>query len=333
LGAAALFGASTPASKLLLGRANPLLLSGLLYAGAALAVAPFALRDVAELRSIDRRSWLRLAGIVMCGGVVGPALLLFGLSMARAGSVALWLNLESVATAVLARAFFKEHLHAPTWFAVSLIVVGSALLSPTIPHGGVAMALVALACVAWGIDNNLTSLIDRFTPAQVIFAKGAVAGLLNTGLGVVAGGGALSSGTAMCALTVGGLGYGASLLLYVGAAQQLGATRSQLIFATAPAFGLTLAWAWLGEPMTPAQWSAAALMAGAIWIWHRERHQHSHTHAQMTHVHRHRHDDGHHEHAHPMDVDLQAWHSHEHSHEPQEHVHPHRPDLHHRHRH
>lgn len=330
---AALFGASTPASKALLSGANPLLLAGLLYGGAALAVAPSALRARAQAGQADRRNWLLLLGAVVSGGMIGPVLLLLGLSLTSAGSVALWLNLETVATALLARALFKEHLHTPTWVAVALIVTASALLAGASPEGDVAMLLVALACIAWGLDNNLTALIDRFTPAQVTFAKGLVAGTLSTSVGLTLEGPELTLETIATAMTIGALSYGASLVLYVAGAQQLGATRSQLVFSTAPAFGLAGAWLVLGEPIAVMQGVALAMMTAAIWLWHRERHEHLHSHGRTAHTHWHRHDDGHHAHAHDAQVAPAAWHSHEHVHEADQHAHPHHPDVHHRHGH
>ncbi len=330
---AALFGASTPASKPLLQHFGPLFLSGLLYLGAALVVAPWALRNVPSLRTIDRRNAGRLAGAVVFGGVVGPVLLLMGLSQALAGSVALWLNLESVATALLATWFFKEHLGRSTWLSVVLIVVASALLSPATPGGGWALLLVALACVAWGLDNNWTSVIDQVSPAQITFVKGLCAGSFNLALGIAFERADVSPGPLAAALSVGALSYGVSLLLYVAGAQHLGATRSQLLFSTAPAWGLGLAWLALGEPMSLSQAGAAGLMGFAIWLWYRERHEHRHTHQRMVHRHFHRHDDGHHGHVHEPPVPAGAWHSHEHVHEPLTHEHAHRPDLHHRHEH
>jgi drug/metabolite transporter (DMT)-like permease len=323
--AAALFGASTPASKPLVSQLGPLLLSGILYLGAALAVAPWALRDRARLRGVDGPNLARLFGAVVFGGIVGPVLLLAGLALAPAGSVALWLNLETVATAVLARLFFSEHLGASTWVAVTLIVAASVLLWSDVPHGGLAAALVALACVAWGLDNNLTAVIDRFSAAQITFAKGLVAGVVNIGLGLALSTSSPTAPAVGFALVIGALSYGVSLLLYIAGAQQLGATRSQLVFSTSPLWGLVLAWLVLGEPVRLAQLVAAGLMGVAIWAWHRERHSHAHAHARVTHSHWHRHDDGHHDHEHPDT----GWHAHE----PIEHEHDHRPDLHHRHQH
>ena len=331
--AAALFGASTPASKPLLGGLSPLLLSGVLYLGAAIAVAPWALRGLCDLRSVNRKNLTYLFGAVAFGGVLGPVLLLTGLSLSSAASVSLWLNLETVATALLARFFFKEHLARNTWVAVTLIVGASVLLSPGSAEGGLAMGLVALACVAWGLDNNFTAVIDRFTPAQVTFAKGLIAGTANLGLGFLFDPTPAVAWAFGAGLIVGAFSYGASLLLYIAGAQHLGATRSQLVFSTAPVWGLGLAWLALGEKLEAVHLLAAAMMAIAIWLWHRERHSHPHRHASMTHRHWHRHDDGHHNHGHETPVLPGAWHSHEHTHEEQQHVHPHRPDLHHRHDH
>lgn len=331
--AAALFGASTPASKPLLDGLSPLLLSGILYLGAALAVAPWALRGLGALRQADRKNVSRLAFAVLFGGVLGPVLLLTGLSLASAASVSLWLNLETVATAVLARLFFKEHLDRNTWIAVALVIGASILLSPGTPDGGMAIGLVALACIAWGLDNNFTAVIDRFTPAQVTFAKGLIAGSVNLVLGLVFDPQPAVAWAFGAGLVVGAFSYGASLLLYIAGAQHLGATRSQLIFSTAPAWGLGLSWLVLGEQLKVVHFVAAAMMGFAIWLWHRERHAHLHRHLRVTHRHWHRHDDGHHDHEHDGAVAPGAWHSHEHTHEVQEHVHPHRPDLHHRHDH
>lgn len=333
--AAGLFGASTPAAKLLTESVGPLLLSGILYLGAAIAVCPWALRSArrANAQRSDRPNKFRLAGAVLFGGILGPLCLLTGLHSANAGSVALWLNLETVATAVLARLFFKEHLAPRTWAAVGLVVLASSLLAPGTPEGNLAIVWVVLACLAWGLDNNLTALIDSYSPAQITFAKGSVAGAVNLSLGMLFDPGAVTLSAVGSGLLVGAFGYGASLLLYVAGAQHLGATRSQLLFSTAPLWGLGLAWLALGEPVLDGQLAAAPIMGLALWLWHRERHEHAHTHAALTHRHWHRHDDDHHEHSHEVTVPRGAWHSHEHTHEPVEHAHAHRPDLHHRHEH
>jgi drug/metabolite transporter (DMT)-like permease len=328
---AVLFGAATPAAKLLLGPLSPVLLAGLLYLGAALAVLPAALRN--RPARLDRRNVLRLSGAVVAGGVLAPVLLMLGLSGAPASSVALWLNFEPVATAVLAWAIFHEHVGRWTWAGAALVLVaGTILAAPSGFQAGVPALLVAAACVCWAIDNNLTATIDGFTPAQSTLAKGLVAGGVNIALGLLLGDGDLPLGAVGGALAVGAVGYGLSLVLYVGGAQQLGATRSQMLFATAPFFGAVVAWTVLGEPLTGWQVAGGLGMLAALLLAAADRHGHRHRHDPVAHVHAHRHDDDHHDHGH-ADVPPGAWHTHEHRHAPVVHEHPHQPDLHHRHDH
>ena len=69
--AAALFGASTPASKVLLGDVGPLTLAGLLYLGAALGVLPFCFRGGSPARWRDPVNLRRLLGAILFGGCSG----------------------------------------------------------------------------------------------------------------------------------------------------------------------------------------------------------------------------------------------------------------------
>jgi drug/metabolite transporter (DMT)-like permease len=98
LGAAVLFGASTPLSKLLLPHVSPLMLAALLYLGAAgllpifrgLAVVRVLQSSEAKIRSSDART---LCAVVVFGGVLGPVLMLFGLTRISALTGSLLLNL------------------------------------------------------------------------------------------------------------------------------------------------------------------------------------------------------------------------------------------------
>src|SRR5207244_12203109 len=120
-----------------------------------------------------RTSRMRLAGAVLFGGVVGPVLLLFGLRFTAAGSVALLLNVEMAATAVLGVALFGEHLGRRGWLGVAGVVLAGCVLAWGSGWPGVVAALfVAGACVCWGIDNNLTALLDGMPPSLTTFWKG-----------------------------------------------------------------------------------------------------------------------------------------------------------------
>lgn len=331
--AAALFGASTPVAKALLASVGPFTLAGLLYLGGALGVLPFAFRGGSPELRRDPRQRGMLALAVLFGGGVGPVLLLFGLRAAPAASVSLWLNTETVATSILAWGLFREHLDRRTVLASLLVLAGGLVLAaPEGAAGWRAGALVALACVCWGLDNNLTALVSGFTPAQTTAIKGVGAGTVNLAIGLVLEGGLPPAAGVLGALIVGAFSYGLSIMLYISGAQQLGASRSQLVFSTSPFLGVLLAWLLFGEAARPAQFAAAGLMVAGIAVMLTARHEHEHAHEPMAHTHDHRHDDGHHTHVHPG---LPAWirHTHAHEHEPLVHAHPHAPDLHHRHEH
>jgi drug/metabolite transporter (DMT)-like permease len=333
--AALLFGAATPASKLLLRELGPFQLAGLLYLGAALGVAPVVwLERRRGLRPRATRADLaRLAGAVLLGGLAGPVLLLFGLRQSLAGSVSLWLNLEMVATAVLGVLWFREHLGRAGWTGVAGVVAAGAILAGSAGWPGlVALGLVAAACLCWGLDNHWTALVDGVTPAASTLVKGAGAGAVGLAIGALIEPMEASSPAIAAALVTGALCYGASIALSIAAAQALGATRAQSLFATAPFAGAALSFTLLGEPLGPAHAAALPLFAVSLWLLARSQHAHPHRHEPIEHVHSHRHDDGHHDHAHPG-LPPGARHTHAHRHGPQEHAHPHWSDVHHRHLH
>jgi drug/metabolite transporter (DMT)-like permease len=312
---------------------GPLTLAGLLYLGAAVGVLPFSFRGGSPRLMTRPRHLLRLSGAVLFGGILGPAFLMLGLSRAPAASVSLWLNLEVVATAVLAWALFKEHMHWRTWVAAVFVLgAGILLATPSSPYLTLPVILVVLACICWGVDNNLTAMIDGYTPAQVTLAKGIVAGSVNLILGLMMDGPIRDSRMIGWALLIGALGYGLSIVLYIAGAQRLGASRSQMLFATAPFLGGLISWTALGEPVHAVQIIAAVIMAAGLSLMLSERHHHMHVHEAFTHVHFHSHDDGHHDHPHE-DSSPNVAHTHEHSHQRDVHSHQHLPDLHHRHNH
>ncbi len=337
--AAALFGSATPLSKLLLGSANPFLFAGLLYFGAGLALFPGAARSgiFRKLRMLDKRNRLYVLGSIIGGGIIAPVLLLFGLAEARSASVSLWLNLELVATATLGTLFFKDKMTRHSFVAMSGILGASILLSL---GGGIADVkaglLVAAACLFWGFDNHCTALIDQLQPAESTFLKGIAAGSTNLVAGLVVSAWVLPPPLFMLSIgLIGACCYGISIVLYISAAQGLGATRAQLFFSSSPLFGMAVALVLLGERFTVPQLLALGLMVFSYVFLFSERHAHGHAHEAAAHTHWHHHGDGHHEHA-AMGNGLLirlAGHSHAHEHASTEHEHAHVSDIHHRHLH
>jgi drug/metabolite transporter (DMT)-like permease len=134
LGSAFLFGASTPMAKLLLGVTDPLLVAWLLYlgSGVGLALAVVSGRTLglgqseAPLRASDL-PWL--ATIVLFGGILGPALLMFGLTLSSASGGALLLKMESLATTAIAWLIFRENVDRRICLGAMAILAGAVLLS------------------------------------------------------------------------------------------------------------------------------------------------------------------------------------------------------------
>jgi drug/metabolite transporter (DMT)-like permease len=340
LAAAALFGASTPAAKLLLGGGlDPWLLAGLLYLGSGVGLSLVLLarkaaggpsRD-APLRGSDL-PWLAL--VVLSGGIVGPLLLMLGLSATPASSAALLLNVEGLATLGIAWLVFRENVDRRLLAGAAAILAGAALLSwrdGSFGLGPGALAIVG-ACIAWGVDNNLTRKLSSADPVQITAIKGVAAGLVNSALAIAHGAAAPDLSAALGAGAVGLIGYGVSLVLFVLALRHLGAARTGAYFSTAPFIGAALAILMLGEPLTGRLAASGLLMAIGLYLHLTERHEHQHRHKAMAHEHRHAHDE-HHRHKHGPDDPPGEPHSHWHEHAPMIHGHPHYPDLHHRHGH
>lgn len=338
LAAAALFGASTPLAKLLLGEISPVVLAGLLYLGSGLGLALFKFA-----RSIDERpreaplaarDGLWLAGATLAGGVVAPLLLLWGLSTSGAAETSLLLNFEGVMTTLVAAALFREAVGSRVWLAALVMLAGGLVLAydprATLAFSPQSLAIVG-ACFGWAVDNNLTRKISGADPVVMAMTKGLVAGSFNLALGLALAGTFPVFGAAAGALALGFVAYGVSLVLFIHALRHLGSARTGAHFSTAPFIGAALAVPLLGEPVTPGLIAATALMAAATWLVLTERHAHEHTHEHTAHNHRHFHDE-HHQHAHLGDEGPEP-HAHWHEHTPMTHSHRHSPDLHHRHQH
>ncbi len=339
LASAALFGASTPLAKLLLGEVDPWLLAGLLYLGTGIGLGAVHLRrqvlGIAPPEAPLRRADLPwLVAVILAGGVVGPVLLMLGLSLTPASSAALLLNIEGLATMGIAWAVFHENADCRIVLGAFSILAGAALLSWQGAAGGVGWGALAIvgACLAWGIDNNLTRKLSAADPVQIAMFKGLAAGAVNLALALWHGAALPSAGLVLGAGVVGFFGYGVSLVLFVLALRHLGAARTGAYFSMAPFIGTLLALGLFGEPLTLLLTVAAALMGLGLYLHLAERHEHEHGHQELTHEHVHMHD-MHHQHGHGPDVLPGEPHVHSHRHAPMVHCHPHYPDLHHRHTH
>jgi drug/metabolite transporter (DMT)-like permease len=328
------FVATTPLIQRLGIEVSPWMTAALLYAGAA--SAGWMTRSTEERESALHLIHLpRLLLMALCGAMLGPALLAWGLQRTSSVSTSLMLTLEAVFTVVLAHWFYREQIGHRVGLAIALITLGAALLVLDRAAGGTAdtLGLVAVffATLSWGLDNTLSRPLADADPGKVVLAKAAIGAAGSLLLAWLAGWSAPRWSAALGLFLIGAAGYGLSLRCYLLAQRSFGAARTASVFAAAPFIGGLVAFA-IGERGLSARLiAAAALMVIGVILHLGERHRHRHTHEELAHEHAHRHDDGHHNHVHdPMPI---GSHRHWHQHDSQLHDHPHVPDLHHSHGH
>jgi len=335
LGAAVLFGVSTPFAKLLLPSSGPFMLAGLLYLGAGIG-----LTVIAPFRRADREAPLRLgdlptlAAMVVVGGIAAPLLILAGLARLPGGEASLLLNLDAPFTIGIAVLLLGESLARREGVGAAAVVLGGVVLASG-PSEGSMHALGALAVggagLAWSIDNNLSQRLSLRDPVTVTQVKTLVAGSVKVAVAMSMGNHLPAGMPLGGALATGFLGYGVSIVLHLVALRYIGTARQAAYLATAPFIGAVASVPILGEQLTWKEASAGWMMAAGVTVLVRARHGHRHVHDAVEHDHAHAHDE-HHSHQHGQGMPPEP-HSHLHRHEPLAHDHSHRPDPHHRHRH
>lgn len=331
---AMLFGAGTPIAKLLLGQVSPWLLAGLLYCGSGVGLFLIRLVRRSPRVRLHRAEVLPFAGAILAGGIIGPVLLMLGLSNMPASGASLLLNAEGLFTALLAWFVFRENFDRRIALGMIAILAGAVVLS--VPSGAdlgspwPSLAILG-ACLAWAVDNNLTRKVALTDATWLAATKGIVAGPINLVLAFSLGAQLPVVGNIAAAVVVGFFAYGVSLVLFIVAMRHLGTARAGAYYSIAPFFGAILALI-LGDTPTWPLAVAAALMGIGVWLHLTERHEHEHTHQAITHDHEHAHDE-HHQHQHGQPVPPDTRHSHPHTHQPLTHTHEHYPDSDHRHDH
>jgi drug/metabolite transporter (DMT)-like permease len=272
-----------------------------------------------------------LAGAIISGGIVAPIILMISLQNTSASTASLLLNFEGVGTTLIALLFFKEAISRRAWTAIIVITLASIFLSTNFKSGfGLSLGAlgIILACMLWGLDNNLTRNISGKDPLAIVAWKGLVAGTFSFFLAFFLGDQLPSLTIILSTLVLGFVSYGLSTMLFIRSMRGLGAARTSAMYGTAPLAGVLLSIVIFGELPSFLFIIAAGLMIGGALLLVNEQHTHTHLHTALIHEHSHERDDP----AHGHD-EVDGVHSHEHEHPTEEHDHDHMPDNHHRHGH
>jgi len=265
--AALLYALSAPISKLLLGSLSPTLTAALLYLGAGIGMFVLGLAtrqtqyDQRE-RPLTKAEWPYIAAMIVLD-IAAPILLMSGLKRTTAANTSLLNNFEIVATTLIALTLFKEKISRRLWLGIILVTVASVLLSLEDTgslHFSIGSLFVLLACVCWGLENNITRKLSDKNPLHIVVIKGSGSGagsllialLLNEVYGNV--------WHILAALLLGFVAYGLSIYFYVYAQRYLGAARTSTFYAAAPFFGVALSFILFKEPPTSLFLLALAIM-------------------------------------------------------------------------
>jgi drug/metabolite transporter (DMT)-like permease len=336
--AAALFGLSSPVSKLLLVKIPPALLASLLYFGAGLGmlainiVKKFSQREQVEAK-MTKREMPYIIGMIILD-VAAPVCLMIGLNMTTSANASLLNNFEIVATSLIALLIFKESIGMRMWIAISLITLSSIILSVEDLSSfsfSIGSIFVILACICWGFENNCTRMLSLKDPMQIVVVKGLGSGAVSLIIALAFRQSSTNILYLLIALLLGFVSYGLSIYFYIFAQRELGAARTSAYYAVSPFVGVLLSILIFDQSITVSFIVSLIIMIIGAYFASVEHHKHLHIHEEMAHEHRHNHSDNHHTHAH--DYPANGEHSHNHSHERMEHVHNHTPDIHHTHSH
>lgn len=154
---ATLWGVNFVAVKTALTVLPPFLLTGLRFAGVALALVPFY-----------RPARSQILGIAAIGAVLGCGhfgLLFFGLAGMDAATTAIVTQLGVPFSALLAWAVFGEKLGPARGLGLVLAFAGVALLAgePSLPHWG-PLAVAVLSMLCWAISNVQVKRLGAVPP-------------------------------------------------------------------------------------------------------------------------------------------------------------------------
>lgn len=235
-----LFGLSTPLSKIMLSEVPPVLLGGMLYFGSGAGLAVVSLFGSRKKKRFDAADlkWLILS--IICGGIIAPVVLLFGLNHTYSGTSSLLLNFEAVATTVIAVLFFKEKANKKIFLSLFLITVACIILtvnfSEKIAFNSWSL-LIVLACLMWGMDNNFSKKMSENDPVTIVMIKGISAGAVNIILSLIFEKPTIQTSYIAFSAIIGFFCYGVSIVLFILSLRSIGTSRTSMIFSSAPFFG------------------------------------------------------------------------------------------------
>ena len=191
--ASALFGSVFSLAKVPLAVIDPLALTAIIYTVSGLSLIPFA---KASFKFQRWEEYLYLCVVTICGGVLAPLLLMYGLQQTEASTAAILSNGEIVFTIALSSIFFGEKPQGRLGFFAMILVITGLMIATTedlksfqtIFTFNLGNFMILASMFMWAIDNNVSR---RFTvkasPAKIAMMKSLAGGLVLLGVALALG--------------------------------------------------------------------------------------------------------------------------------------------------
>ncbi|MBS7620910.1 DMT family transporter [Candidatus Bathyarchaeota archaeon] len=287
ISSALLFGIGATLNKIVLADVHPTVVAGLIYlfAGLALSIvrlSPLRNRVMAVLATptktearISRKDFGILALVVLSGSTIAPFLFLNGLNQTTAINASLLQNTESLFTVLMAFLFLKEKAYRKDWVGILFLFVGVLFLTTngefyllTLTQSFFGNVLIVIACVFWGIDNNLSRFLSKKEDLILITTLKCLAGgtallLLSLALGLPL---QIPLFAFPYLLSAGAFSIGFSILLFLLGLREIGAMKTSVIFSTSSLFGAAFAFAMLREDFSFIQLLAGFVMSLGVYV-------------------------------------------------------------------
>jgi drug/metabolite transporter (DMT)-like permease len=290
LTSALLFGVSSTLNKIALENVSPLIVAGMIYfiGGVVLFVlrnSPLNERILKLLETstqteekITRSDYKTLALVILCGAILAPLFLMYGLDQTTAVNASLLLNAEVLFTVSIAFIFWRERGSIKDYLAIAVILIGVLFLTTNGQFQNITITTIAGnlliigACLFWGIDNNLSKKLSKKHDLLLVTGlKCLIGGIALLLLALTIGVNLYFPLSALpYVLFVGAFSIGISTLFFTFALREIGAMRTGVVFSTSALFGAVFAFLVLGEVFTIIQLFAGLIMLIGVFLLYKK---------------------------------------------------------------
>ena len=224
----------------------------LMYLGAGIGlyiIHLFSKKRPSKKNKITTKEVPKIIIIILCE-LISSFLIIEAIKYLNTSLVSLLEIFEIAATSICAYFIFNNPIDKEEKMAIVLVLIASFLLNykqNIFDDFGIGSFFVILACIFWGISNNVTALISEKEPAFFTSIKCTSVAVLYLLIIVIK-----SDLTILYPelLLFGFLTYGLGILFYAMSTRYLGASRSTLIFSFCPIFGVILSIILYGDKIT-----------------------------------------------------------------------------------